>query len=312
MKQDDNRACFRTIIGGQALIEGILMRGPDKSCIVVRKEDGTLTVKTEALRTAGKSPILKWPFIRGVYSFGSSMAMGIRALFYSADTAFEEPADEPPSKLEKKLGKERFDKLLMGISAVFGIGLPIVLFFILPTLLAGFLDRFIGSGILRNLCEGLIRIVIFLIFMFSISRMKDIRRTFEYHGAEHKSIACYESGAELTVENARQCKKEHPRCGTSFLLVVMIISILVFSVVRWSNPLIRLALRLALLPVVVGISYEINRAVGRHDNPLTMALRQPGLWLQHLTTREPDDSMLEVALTALKAVIPEEKGADRW
>ena len=154
--------------------------------------------------------------------------------------------------------------------------------------------------------------VIFLIFMFSISRMKDIQRTFEYHGAEHKSIACYESGADLTVENARKCKKEHPRCGTSFLLVVMIISILVFSVVRWSNPLIRLVLRLALLPVVVGISYEINRAVGRHDNAFTMILRQPGLWLQHLTTREPDDSMLEVAITALKAVIPQEKGADRW
>ena len=310
MKQNDS--CFRTIIGGQALIEGILMRGPDKSSIVVRKEDGSLVEKTEPLNTASRSPILKWPFIRGIYSFGSSMAMGIRALFYSADTAFEAADAEPPSRLEKKLGTERFNNLLMGISAVFGIGLPIVLFFILPTLLAGFLDRFIGSGLLRNLCEGLIRIVIFLIFMFSISRMKDIQRTFEYHGAEHKSIACYESGAELTVENARKCKKEHPRCGTSFLLVVMIISILVFSVVRWSNPLIRLALRLALLPVVVGISYEINRAVGRHDNAFTMILRQPGLWLQHLTTREPDDSMLEVAITALKAVIPQEKGADRW
>ena len=310
MKQNDS--CFRTIIGGQALIEGILMRGPDKSSIVVRREDGSLVEKTEPLNNSNRSPILKWPFIRGVYSFGSSMAMGIRALFYSADTAFEATEAEPPSKLEKKLGTERFNNLLMGISAVFGIGLPIVLFFILPTLLAGFLDRFIGSGLLRNLCEGLIRIVIFLIFMFSISRMKDIQRTFEYHGAEHKSIACYESGAELTVENARKCRKEHPRCGTSFLLVVMIISILVFSVVRWSNPLIRLVLRLALLPVVVGISYEINRAVGRHDNAFTMILLQPGLWLQHLTTREPDDSMLEVAITALKAVIPEEKGADRW
>ena len=310
MKQNDS--CFRTIIGGQALIEGILMRGPDKSSIVVRKEDGSLVEKTEPLNNSSRSPILKWPFIRGIYSFGSSMAMGIRALFYSADTAFEATDAEPPSRLEKKLGTERFNSLLMGISAVFGIGLPIVLFFILPTLLAGFLDRFIGSGLLRNLCEGLIRIVIFLIFMFSISRMKDIQRTFEYHGAEHKSIACYESGADLTVENARKCKKEHPRCGTSFLLVVMIISILVFSVVRWSNPLIRLVLRLALLPVVVGISYEINRAVGRHDNAFTMILRQPGLWLQHLTTREPDDSMLEVAITALKAVIPQEKGADRW
>ncbi len=313
MKNKEERACFRTIIGGQALIEGIMMRGPDKTAIVVRREDGSLSVKVDPLLRGKKPAILNWYFIRGVYTFGSSMSQGVRALFYSADTAFESTGNtEAPSRLERRLGTERYNSLLMTFSAVLGVALPIVLFFLLPTLLAGLLDRFIGSGILRNLTEGAIRIAIFLLFMFSVSRMKDIQRTFEYHGAEHKSIACYESGAELTVENARACRKEHPRCGTSFLLVVMIVSILVFSVVRWSNPLIRLLLRLALLPVVVGISYEINRAVGRHDNPLTIALRAPGLWLQKLTTREPDDSMLEVAITALKAVIPEEKGADRW
>ncbi|MEA4823165.1 MAG: DUF1385 domain-containing protein [Clostridiaceae bacterium] len=313
MKQTDSRACFRTLIGGQALIEGIMMRGPDKSSIVVRREDGTLVEKTEPLRKGKKPAILNWYFIRGVYSFGSSMLQGVRALFYSADTAFETVQNtEAPSRLERRLGTKRFNDLLMTFSAILGVALPIVLFFFLPTLLAGTLDRFIGSGILRNLCEGAIRIILFLLFMFSISHMKDIQRTFEYHGAEHKSIACYESGAELTVENARGCKKEHPRCGTSFLLVVMIVSILVFSVVSWSNPLIRLALRLVLLPVVVAISYEINRAVGRHDNAFTRAVRAPGLWLQKLTTREPDDSMLEVAITALKAVIPAETGADRW
>lgn len=313
MKHTDTRACFRTIIGGQALIEGIMMRGPDKTAIVVRREDGTLAEKVEPLLQGKKPAILNWYFIRGVYTFGSSMVQGVRALFYSADAAFESSGSTgAPSRLERRLGTERFNNLLMTCSAVLGVALPIVLFFFLPTLLAGALDRFIGSGFLRNLCEGGIRIVLFLLFMFSISRMKDIQRTFEYHGAEHKSIACYESGSELTVENARKCRKEHPRCGTSFLLVVMIVSILVFSVVRWSNPFIRLLLRLVLLPVVVGISYEINRAVGRHDNPLTAALRAPGLWLQRLTTREPDDSMLEVAITALKAVIPEQEGADKW
>ena len=306
----DSPSCFRTIIGGQALIEGILMRGPDKSSIVVRREDGSLSTKTEPLKKP--HPFLKLFLIRGVYSFGASMAGGVKALFYSADEAFDQIEDEEKSKLELKLGSERFNNLMMTVAGVFGVLIPIVLFFILPTLLASTLDRAIGSGLLRNLCEGCIRILIFLIFMFSVSRTKDIQRTFAYHGAEHKSIACYESGAELTVENARKCPKEHPRCGTSFLLVVMIVSILVFSVVRWSNPLLRLLMRLVLLPVVVAISYEINRAVGRHDNAFTRAVRKPGLWLQHLTTREPDDSMLEVAITALKEVIPEKAGADRW
>lgn len=306
----DSPSCFRTIIGGQALIEGILMRGPDKSSIVVRREDGSLSVKTESLNKP--HPILKLFLIRGVYSFGASMINGVKALFYSADEAFDQIDEGEKSKLEQKLGSERFNNLMMTVAGVLGVLIPVALFFVLPTLLASTLDRVIGSGILRNLCEGLIRIVIFLIFMFSISRTKDIQRTFEYHGAEHKSIACYESGAELTVENARKCPKEHPRCGTSFLLVVMIVSILVFSVVRWTNPLLRLLMRLVLLPVVVAISYEINRAVGRHDNAFTRAVRKPGLWLQHLTTREPDDSMLEVAITALKEVIPEKAGADRW
>ncbi len=311
---EQKQSCFRTIIGGQALIEGILMRGPDTSCIVVRKPDGTLVTKTTPLKPPGqRHPVLRWPFVRGVYSLGSALKDGVTALFYAAELAFDEPeAEEKPGFLERRLGKKKADELLMGFAGVMGVALPIVLFFLLPTLLAGFFNEAFGSGILRNLIEGLIRLLLFFVFMLSVSRMKEIRRTFHYHGAEHKSIHCYERGLPLTVENVQSFPKEHPRCGTSFLLVVMLVSILVFSCVSWSNPLIRLALRLLLLPVVVAISYEINRAVGRYDNPLTRVLRAPGLWLQRLTTLEPDNGMAEVAIAALREVIPAQGGSDRW
>lgn len=311
--KNEQKACFRTSIGGQALIEGIMMRGPEKNSIVVRKEDKTLEIKTESYTPrAKKNKIWGVPVIRGFINFCDSMAVGMKALFYSADVAFEEIPEEEQGILEKKLGKEKADSIYTTISLILGIALPIALFFVLPTLLAGVLDRFIGSGILRNLVEGLIRILIFLLFMFSVSHMKDIRRTFMYHGAEHKTIHCYEAGLPLTVENVRGCSKEHPRCGTSFLFVVMIISILLFSVVTWSNPFVRIILRIAMLPLVVAVSYEFNRYVGRHDNAVTRFLRAPGLWMQKLTTFEPDDSMIEVAIEALKNVIPEEEGSDRW
>lgn len=200
----------------------------------------------------------------------------------------------------------------MTCATVLGTIIPIVLFIFLPTLLAGSLDRLAGSGIVRNLIEGLFRIIIFIIFMCSVSQMKDLKRVFAYHGAEHKTIFCYESGKELSVENVREYAKEHPRCGTSFLFSVMIISVLVFSVISWSNPYIRILLRLILLPVVVGISYEANRLIGRFDNPFTRFLRAPGVWFQKLTTNEPDDSMIEIAIAALKPVIPESPGTDEW
>ncbi len=306
------KACFRTTIGGQALIEGIMMRGPEKTSIVVRREDKSLEIKNESyIPRAKKNKIWGVPVIRGFINFIDSMAVGMKALTYSADVAFEE-IEEEPGFLEKKVGKKSADKIYTAISLVFGVALPVILFFILPTLLASVLDRHIGSGILRNLTEGAIRIFIFLVFMFSVSRMKDIRRTFMYHGAEHKTIYCYEAGLPLTVENVRTQPKEHPRCGTSFLFVVMIISILLFSVVTSSNTVMRIVLRLILLPLVVALSYEFNRLVGRHDNKLTRFLRAPGMWMQKLTTFEPDDSMIEVAIEALKNVIPEEKGSDAW
>jgi uncharacterized protein YqhQ len=304
----------KTTIGGQALMEGILMRGPEKSAIVVRKPDKTLEIKEEPVGSNTRHKFFRLPFIRGPIIFWDSMKNGVSALMYSSEFFEVEGEEKEPGKFEKwierKLGMERFEKIMMTFTVILGIAMPIGLFILLPTLIAGFFGDM--HFMLRNLLEGAIRILIFIGFVWSKSLMKEIKRTYMYHGAEHKTIACYEAGKELTVENARECCRFHPRCGTSFLFVVMIISIVVFSVVQWSNPLVRMLLRLALLPVVAAISYEINRFAGRYDNWFTKALRAPGVALQRITTKEPDDSMLEVAIEALQRVIPEDKETDRW
>ena len=319
MKKESNPVSqekFKTLIGGQALIEGIMMQGPDKRSIVVRGPEGIVT-KVEPLKK--RTGILKWPLIRGVASFGSSMVSGVKALMYSAEF-FPEEEDAQPSKfdqwLEKKLGSEKMEKAVSSFSVFLGALFSIALFILLPTLLSGLFDRWIHNAVVRSLIEGLIRIAIFMGYMILVSRMKDMRRVFSYHGAEHKTIRCYEAQLPLTVENVRPQTRLHPRCGTSFLFVVVAISILLFALVSallpMSGMLVRLLVRLALLPVVVAISYECNRFVGRHDNRLTRLLSAPGMWFQHFTTNEPDDSMIEVAIEALKLVIPEEAGADRW
>ena len=319
-KQPESCSAFRTTIGGQALIEGIMMLGPDKRAIVVRKPDGELEVKEEPRKLIkDKCAILGWPLIRGVVNFGSSMVNGVKALFWSADFYPEEEESEPSKFdlwLEKKLGSEKMAALIVGVAAVVAICFSIGLFFLLPTFIAGFFDRFITSPVVHNLIEGVIRIVIFILYLFLCSRMKDMRRVFSYHGAEHKTIFCYEAGLPLTVENVRKQPRHHPRCGTSFLFVVIIVSILcssvVFTYVEWTNLWVRMGLHLLLLPVVVAISYEFNRLVGRFDNKLTRILTAGGLWMQNFTTFEPDDSMIEVGIEALKRVIPEEKGKDAW
>ena len=320
MKKESNQPVsqekFKTLIGGQALIEGIMMQGPDKRAIVVRGPEGLVT-KVEPLKK--RTGILKWPLIRGVVSFGSSMVSGVKALMYSAEF-FPEEEDTQPSKfdqwLEKKLGSEKMEKAVISFSVFLGALFSIALFILLPTLLSGLFDRWIHNAVIRSLIEGLIRIAIFMGYMILVSRMKDMRRVFSYHGAEHKTIRCYEAQLPLTVENVRPQTRLHPRCGTSFLFVVVAISILLFALVSavlpMSGMLVRLLVRLALLPVVVAISYECNRFVGRHDNRLTRILSAPGMWFQHFTTNEPDDSMIEVAIEALKLVIPDEAGADRW
>ena len=306
---------FKTLIGGQALIEGILMQGPDKRAIVVRGPEG-LVRKVEPIKK--KTGILTWPLIRGVVNFGSSMVNGVKALMYSADFFPEQEAE--PSKFEKwleqKLGSEKLEKAVVSLSVVLGIALSVGLFFLLPTLIAGFIPGLKEHAVLRSLVEGLVRILIFLGYMIFVSKTPDMKRVFSYHGAEHKTIRCYEAALPLTVENVRPQTRLHPRCGTSFLFVVIIISILIsalFSAIfPISNTLLRLLSRLVMLPFIVAIAYEFNRLVGRHDNALTRILTAPGMWFQHFTTNEPDDSMIEVAIEALKLVIPDEAGADRW
>lgn len=307
---------FKTMIGGQALIEGVYMRGPEKQAIVVRGPEG-LVQKVEPVRKA--TGWKTWPIIRGVVGFGGSMISGVKALMYSAEF-FPEEEEAQPSKFEKwleeKLGSEKMEKAVIGFAVVLGILFSVGLFFVLPTFLGGLFDRLVHSAVLRSLVEGFIRIGLFLGYMILVSQMKDMKRVFAYHGAEHKTIRCYEAQLPLTVENARKMTRLHPRCGTSFLFVVMIVSILVFSVVSAvfpvSNLLLRLVTRLALLPIVVGISYECNRYVGRHYNLFTKIMTAPGMWFQNFTTNEPDDSMLEVAIESLKLVLPEEEGSDQW
>ena len=316
----EEQLCFRTSIGGQALLEGILMRGPQKQSIVCRTPDGLVEKIDELHLVKDKHPILGWPLIRGVVTFLDSMVKGMQALTYSADLLPIEEQGEPDKLdqwIEAHFSEEKAKSIIIGVAVVLGILLAVGLFVLLPTLLAGVTDHFIKSPVVRSLVEGLLRIVIFLLYLWGVARMKDVERMFAYHGAEHKTIFCYEKGLPLTVENVRKQSRFHPRCGTSFLFVVVIISILVFSLVSinitmWDNVLVRIGLRLLLLPVVVALSYELNRWVGRHDNALSRVLSAPGKWLQRLTTNEPDDSMIECAIRALELVIPEEKGTDTW
>ena len=308
---------FKTMIGGQALIEGILMRGPDKQAIVVRSPEGLVEKVEELHLIKERFPILGWPLIRGVVNFFDSMIRGVSALMYSADF-FPDDGQNPAAEskfdkwLEAHVKEETMQKLIVPFGVVLGLAFSIGLFILLPALLMEFLAGIIPSYFVRNLLEGVLRIGIFIAYLAAVSRMKDMQRVFSYHGAEHKTIRCYESGQPLTVENVRGMSRFHPRCGTSFLFVVMLISILVFTVVRVTKPLLRVVCKLLLLPVIVAISYEINRYVGRNNNVLTRILTAPGLFFQNFTTFEPDDSMIEVGIRSLELVLPDREGEDQW
>ena len=315
MSKNKDKKDFRTSIGGQALIEGIMMRGPKKQAMVIRTKDGFVTRTEDIKFLKDKYPIVGVVFIRGVVNFISSMSNGMRALTFSADNLPEEEQEEPSkfdNWIEKRMGTEKAEKAIVSVSVVLGIALSIGLFILLPTFLAGLLSRVIEVNVLKNLLEGAIRIAIFLTYIWLATRLNDIKRMWAYHGAEHKTIFCYEKGLPLTVENVRVQSRLHPRCGTSFLFIVMIISILVFSVVSWNNVWIRIVLRLALLPVVVAISYEIIKLAGRYDNILTRIISAPGKALQKLTTQEPDDDMIETAIEAMILVIPEDVKEAEW
>ena len=312
----ENRSSdFRTSIGGQALIEGILMRGPKKQAIVCRTADGLVEKVDELRLIKDRYPILGVPFIRGCVTFLDSMVKGMQALTYSADLIPVEEQGEPDKLdrwIESHFSEEKAKKLIIGAAIVLGVLLSLFLFIFLPAFVVGLFKGLAGHYFVRNISEGVVRIIILLCYMKLCTLSPDVKRLFRYHGAEHKTIFCYEHGKELTVDNVRPESRFHPRCGTSFLLVVVVVSILVNSVVRADNTFVRMGCHLLLLPIVVGISYEINLWCGKHDNALSAALSAPGKWLQRITTSEPDDGMIECAICALQLVIPEESGSDVW
>ena len=304
---------FKTSVGGQALMEGIMMRGPKNICCAVRKPDGTIETKIEPTPTHGIWT--KIPLVRGAISMVESLIMGYRYMMYSAQVSMGDDYDpeEEETAFEKWVGDhlgKKAEDVLLGAAAVLGGLFAILLFTVLPTVLVGGVNRLLPLGRWSKvILEAVLKVAIFLSYMVAISKMKEIHRVFEYHGAEHKTIACYEA---LTVENVRKYTRFHPRCGTSFLILVVIVSVFLYSVLPWSSTGLRVVFKLLLLPVVMGISYELLKWCGRSDNLATRIIRQPGIWVQHLTVFEPDDSMIEVAIAAVTPVLPEDPEDGRW
>ena len=306
---------FRTSVGGQALMEGVMMRGPKRLCCAVRRPDGG--IETDIKELPPKKWYEKVPFVRGVFAMIGSMITGYRCLMYSADIAMQNSEDsEPESKLDKWLDEhlgEKFQNALMVCAALMGGVAAILLFSVTPTSVVGFVSRFMPLGRWgRVILEAVLKMAIFLAYLALCSRMKEIHRLFEYHGAEHKTIACYEAGEPLTVENIRRYSRFHPRCGTSFLILTLLVSIAVFSVIPWTGTALRVVYKLLFLPMVMGISYELLKLCGRTDNLLTHIIRAPGLWVQRLTVFEPDDSMIECAIQAVTPVLPENPEEGQW
>ena len=298
-----------------------MMQGPGRRAVVVRRPDGELDITEEDVKP--RSGLARLPFIRGLFVFCGSMVHGMRALMHSAevsDSGAEE--EEELTGLDKWISdhfeQDKAMSIIIALAAVVGIAFSIGLFILLPTALTGLVGLVWTDMPLwvRSVLEGILKVAIFMAYLYLCSRMKEIHRVFQYHGAEHKTIYCYENGLELTVDNVRKQPRHHPRCGTSFLFVVIAVSIFlsiaIFTPLEIENTFLRMALHLLMLPVIVGVTYEFNRYVGGHDGPVCRALRAPGMWMQNFTTFEPDDSMIEVGIEALKRVLPEEKGADRW
>ncbi len=312
-KQQDNAGCaFKTSVGGQALMEGIMMRGPEKVAFAVRKPDGEIHTEVENIKLR---PWRKWVFVRGILTFLDTMIDGYKYLMKSAELSTNEEDLIGESKFDKWISEKFGEKgmnIVMAIAAVLGGGLALVLFMILPTLLVQLIELIVPLGGLKTLVEGALKITILVSYMAAVSKLPDIARVFGYHGAEHKTISCYEAGEELTVENIRKHSRFHPRCGTSFFLIVIVISVIVASVLPWGNTLVRIALKIITLPIVVGISYEIIKICGRYDNFLTRIISAPGMWLQGITTNEPEDSMIECAISAITPVLPEDKKDGSW
>ena len=293
-------------IGGQAVLEGIMMKNKDNYATAVRKPDGEIVVKKDTyVSMTEKVKFFSLPFVRGIFSFADSMILGMRSLTWSASFFEDDEEDEEPGKFEKFLIDtfgEKVDNVVMSAVMVFSIFMAIAIFMVLPLLIAGIFRKFIHSETVMAILEGCIRIAIFITYIKVISQMEDIKRTFMYHGSEHKCINCLEHGLVLNVENVRKSSKEHKRCGTSFLMYVIVISIIFFMFIRVDSPVLKIVIRLLLIPVIAGVSYEIIRLAGKSDNKLVNLISKPGLMLQRLTTREPDAEMAEVAIAAVEAV----------
>lgn len=290
-------------VGGQALIEGVMMRAGNRVAITLRQPDGTLSSQLQQIEPANSS-LWKLPILRGIYALGQSMKIGIGALNASAEVFGVDEKTNFEIWLEKRFGNKA-EKISMFLTIFVSFALAIGLFMVAPTLITGLFKGMVRNPILLSLIEGLIKMTMFVIYVYSISRLKDIRRVFQYHGAEHKSVFTYESGDELTVENAKRYSRLHPRCGTSYIFFVLALSILFFSFVSWTSIGWRVVLKLLFLPLVAGVGFELLKYTAR-ENAVVRLLRQPGLWLQRITTAEPDDDQLEVALTALRLVIADD------
>ena len=303
-------------VGGQAVMEGVMMKAPGGIAMAVRDSKGRIVLDYKEYQTkAQKGTFYGLPIVRGVVAFVESLTIGMNTLTRSAEL-IGDPIDEEPTRFElwlsEKLGKS-VEKVVMSLAVILAVALSVGLFFLLPQFISSLIFRgSAAASATKCLVEGLVRLCIFIGYIFFCASVKDIKRVFMYHGAEHKTIACYEADAPLTPENASRFSRFHPRCGTSFLLIVLIISILAASFVTWDNLLVRFAINLLLLPAVVGVSYELIRLAGRYDNRLSRAVSAPGLWLQRITTREPDREQLEVAIAALQQVLPENPEEDHW
>lgn len=304
-----------TSIGGQALIEGILMRGPEKISLAIRKPDGNIYNEyMEATYLKDKFSLFKFPIFRGISSFIDSMIIGYKALMISAEKSSAEDSEEELSKFDKWLSDKFGDKIMniiMAIASFLGIALAILLFFVFPSWIfnvaLGYLSFLGNSFVYRSIFEGILRVIIFLIYIILCSQLKDMRRVFQYHGAEHKTIFCYENNEDLTVDNVKKHSRFHPRCGTSFMFLMILLGIIIGFFIPFSNPFFRSFIKILCIPIIVGLGYELIKICGKYDNMVTRIISAPGLWIQRITTKEPDDDMIEIAISALRAVAPENK-----
>lgn len=314
MSEIGKKEVKKTSIGGQALMEGIMMKGPDKIATAVRKPDDEIVIKESKINPIFKNKFFKLPLIRGSFILIDSLITGVSELMYSAEFYGEDYKEDALDRFLRKVFKDKADTAIIYISVVIALVFSVLIFILGPTLLTNALKGIIKNTVALNLAEGVIRVALFVLYVYMVSKMNDIKRVFMYHGAEHKTIHCYEHGEELTVENVRKYSRLHPRCGTSFMINVMLISIIAFSFFGWPNPIMRLVIRLAMLPVIAGISYELNRYVGGcdTDNAFTRIITYPGFQIQKITTSEPDDSMIEVAIAAMERVIPKNGEDDTW